>query len=294
MLCCASMAGVASVVPHDRCEVCGLTDFSFLHSVYFAEAYPEEWAAVSDLFPVHRRGDELALLEPGTVVIPRYRATPFGADLERDVAERGSRLINTFAQHLAIDDIFTWAALLGDMTAPTYRIEDMTSVLEGRFFVKGQVSSLKNRGPQAVFADTKAEAVAMAEELANHPLLGGQIPVIRPVQDYLRLGTSEQGLPVFHEQRVFTYRGTVLGSGFYWSGHQGVGPAPGLESAFWRAVAVALERLNGIADFLVLDMAQYVDGHWGVVELNDASHAGFPPAVSPSMVFRNLLAHQPS
>ncbi|WP_157931619.1 ATP-grasp domain-containing protein [Mycobacteroides abscessus] len=271
-----------------------MTEFSFLHTAYFADAYPEEWAAVRELFPSHRRGAELQALEPGTVVIPRYRATPFGVDLEREVVERGSRLINSFAQHLAIDDIFAWAALLGDLTAPTYRIEDMARVPDGRFFVKAQVSSLKNLGPQAVFADTKAEAVAMATELENHWLLGGQVPVIRPVQDYLRLGISEQGMPAFHEQRVFTYLGKVLGSGFYWSGHRGVGQPPTLENAFWTAVDVALERLNGIADFLVLDMAQYVDGRWGVVELNDACHAGFPPAVSPSEVFRNLLAYQPS
>ncbi|SIL99132.1 Uncharacterised protein [Mycobacteroides abscessus subsp. abscessus] len=117
-----------------------------------------------------------------------------------------------------------------------------------------------------------------------------QSPVIRPMQDYLQLGTGEQGLPVFHEQRVFTYRGQILGTGFYWAGHRGIGQPPQLDGTFFRAVDAAIARLDGLADFLVLDMAQYAhDGHWGVVELNDACHAGFPPALSPLEVFGKLL-----
>lgn len=268
-----------------------MTEFSLLHSVYFADTYPDEWPAVRDLFPESRRSDAPAGLEPGTVVIPRYRATPFGAELEAEITAHGSRLINTHAQHRAIGDIFTWSEMLGDMTAPSYRIEDLAAVPEGRFFVKGQVSSLKNHGPTEVFADSKASALALADKLLHHPLMTNQTPVIRPLQNYLQLGTSEQGLPVFHEQRVFAYRGEVLGAGFYWSGHRGIGPPPALDDTFSRAVDVAIARLDGIADFLVLDMAQYAhDGRWGVVELNDASHAGFPPALSPLEVFGKLMA----
>ncbi|OHU47278.1 hypothetical protein BKG82_26880 [Mycobacteroides chelonae] len=263
---------------------------SFLHSIYFADTYPEEWAAVQELFPESLRSDDPANLPAGTMVIPRYRATPFGADLEREVAARGSQLINTHAQHLALDDIFAWTELLGDMTAPSYRIADMAAVPEGRFFVKGQVTSLKNHGPIDVFADSKTAARALADKLLGHPLMTNQIPVIRPVQDYLRLGTSEQGLPIFHEQRVFTYRRQVLGTGFYWAGHTGAGSPPALDDTFLRAVDTALERLDGIADFLVLDMAQYSDGRWGVVELNDACQSGFPVSIEPAQVFGNLLA----
>ncbi|MBN7333088.1 ATP-grasp domain-containing protein [Mycobacteroides abscessus] len=268
-----------------------MTEFSLLHSIYFEETYPDEWPAVRDFFPESRRSDDPAALEPGTIVIPRYRATPFGAELEAEITAHGSRLINTYAQHCVIDDIFAWSDLLGDMTAPSYRIEDMAAVPEGRFFVKGQVTSLKNHGPTEVFADNKASALALADKLLHHPLMTNQTPVIRPMQDYLRLGTSEQGLPVFHEQRVFTYRGQILGAGFYWSGHRGIGRPPELDDTFFRAVDAAIARLNGMADFLVLDMAQYAhDGHWGVVELNDACHAGFPPALSPREVYGKLLA----
>ncbi|ORB47181.1 hypothetical protein BST43_26270, partial [Mycobacteroides saopaulense] len=71
-----------------------------------------------------------------------------------------------------------------------------------------------------------------------------------------------------------------------------LGRPPELDDTFFRAVDAAIARLNGIADFLVLDMAQYAhDGHWGVVELNDACHAGFPPALSPREVFGTLLEH---
>ena len=54
--------------------------FSFLHSTYFSDTYPDEWDAVQKHFPL--RSDGVDSLPSGTVVIPRYRAIPFGAELE--------------------------------------------------------------------------------------------------------------------------------------------------------------------------------------------------------------------
>lgn len=264
-----------------------MTTFAILHTGHYADAYPEEWSAVVRHFPAVNRSEHLEALAPGTIIIPRYRAEPFGLELEQAAAEMGSTLINTFAQHKAIDDIFTWTDRLGDLTAPAYRVEDMAHVPEGRFFVKGNVSSLKNHGPDAVYADDKDGALELARKVAEHPHLGGQTPVIRPLQDYRLLGVSEHRLPMWNEQRVFLYEGRILDHGAYWGNRDGaVVESP--DERFYRAVDTALERLDGIAPFLVLDMAQYSDGHWGVVELNDASHSGFPVTVSPDKVFGAL------
>ncbi len=264
-----------------------MTKFSFLHSTYFSDTYPDEWDAVQKHFPI--RSDDVDSLPSGTVVVPRYRAIPFGAELEAQVLANGSRLINSYAQHLAVDDIFDWTQRLGDLTAPSYRVEDMSGVTEGRFFVKGNVSSMKHRGVSSCYADSKDEALALAEKVTENPYLAGQIAVIRPLQDYMLLGSSEHGLPIWHEQRVFTYQGRILGYGMYWGYRDTLRQPPPIDSGFFDTVNAALERLGGIADFLVLDMAQYMDGHWGVVELNDGSHSGFPSTVSPDEVFGNLV-----
>lgn len=261
-----------------------------LHTSYFRETYPDEWAAVHDVFPPTHRGDSLDNLPSGSVVLPRYRAVPFGEELEREVLRRGSRLINTYAQHCAIDDIFMWSELLGDMTAPTYRVEDMEGVPEGKFVVKGQVSSLKNHGPAYVFADNKEQALAIVKVLQANPLTANQIPVIRPVQDYLRLGTSAQGLPVLNEHRVFVYRGLVLTTEFYWHGNGTLDiPVPELDEGFIMSVSDALNLVEHIADFMVLDVAQYTDGHWGVVEINDACHSGFSTPTTAREVYSGLV-----
>lgn len=262
---------------------------SVLHSHYFADTYPDEWDALSQVFPSHHLSSELSDFPTGSVVLPRYRAIPFGDGLETEATALGMTLINTWKQHQALDNLLEWSSLLGDMTARTYTLEDFDTAPNGPYFVKGEVNSMKNRGPEKAFANNKSEALSLAKELSQDSWLDGQTIVLRELQDYLRLGaTKTHNLPVFHEQRVFIYRSEVLSVNFYWgTQYHLVSKVPQLGNEFYQAIDKALSRIGHLADFLVLDMAQYTDGHWGVVELNDACMSGIP-STSTHELFGNL------
>jgi len=250
--------------------------FKLLLSHYFADTYPDEWTAIKESFSPEQIITDTQDFTQGDIILPRYRTVPFGDLLEAEATSAGVRLINSYQQSLSVRDLYSWVNTLGDLTAPAHRIEDMDEVPEGSFFVKGQTSSLKNRGASAVFANSKAEALALAHAITQDDWISGEVPVIRPLQDYLRLGTTEKGLPIFHERRVFLYRGIPISEGFYWASWADKldESLPEVDSDFWQAVATAAGRVSAVADFLVLDMAQYTDGHWGVVELNDGCQAG--------------------
>lgn len=127
--------------------------------------------------------------------------------------------------------------------------------------------------------------------MAQDSWLNGQRIVLREVQDYLRLGTTSRLLPVFHEHRVFVYRGNILSTSFYWESQSQIRArlAP-LDKQFYDAVEEAINRIGHLANFMVIDMAQYTDGHWGVVELNDAVMSGIP-SIHPYEMYANLAKY---
>lgn len=251
--------------------------FRVLHSDYFGDTYPEEHAAMQQCLQPEQLIRDPHEVEAGDVVLPRYRSVPFGELLEDEVVQHGGRLINTAAQSSKVRDLYSWVNLLPNHTAPAYRIEDMDNVPEDRFFVKGQTSSLKYLGPSAVFAESKADAVEMAMGLRVHDWLSSEEPVIRPVQNYRLLGRTKTGLPMFNERRAFTYRGQLLSEGFYWTG-QGPELEVAPDQSLYHCIETVMDLVKHVADFLVIDFAQYEDGHWGVIELNDGCQAGFAGA----------------
>lgn len=80
----------------------------------------------------------------GSQVFTRYRSIPFGVELEKEVSAHGSKLINSYAQHRNIANLFNWIGLLDGLTAPAYDITMIPYLKEGEYFVKGETNSLKN------------------------------------------------------------------------------------------------------------------------------------------------------
>lgn len=214
-------------------------------------------------------------IKPDCIVIPRYRVIPFGRELQQEVTLMGATLSNTYAQHLNIANLFAWAPLLAGLTPAAYRIEDYPHLPEGEYFVKGETNSIKSDWFTSAYAPNKKEILSVMSRLAHNGTTAGQEVVIRPFEQFRKICNGVDGRPVFHERRVFTYKGQILSEGFYWSSYadQGEFPIRDKENYYW-VIQEALKRIGHLADFIVIDLAEYDDGHWVVIELNDGNMSG--------------------
>lgn len=242
---------------------------------------PEELEAVQETFGPLGAVELLADLKPGALVIPRFRAIPFGDLLEAEIKNAGCTLINTFAQHATIANTYAWTHLLDGsdgrqaLTPRSYGLDAMAYLPEGEWFVKGETNSLKNQWLQASYAPTTKALPLVVSRLLEDAYVGSQAVVIKPFQKYRRLATAVNHQPVFHERRAFVLDGKVLTDAFYWTSWEDeIGPVTYDEAAYQTVLLQAIERVNHLARFMVIDLAEYEDNSWGVVELNDGSMSG--------------------
>ncbi|MBD2337949.1 ATP-grasp domain-containing protein [Calothrix sp. FACHB-156] len=105
---------------------------------------------------------------------------------------------------------------------------------------------------------------------------------LRPVPSELT-----EKIPASFEFRSFWWRGQCVGAAQYWS-----------TSYDWNqqeqkaALLVATEaamRLN--LPFVVIDVAQKINGEWVVIECNDGQESGYA-AISPFTLWQNLIAKE--
>lgn len=219
-------------------------------------------------------GSNLVEIPRGSLVVPRFRAIPFGAELEAEVLSAGSRLINSYREHRSIADLYSWVHLLEGLTAAAYGVEDLYRLPEGAYFVKGETNSKKADWFSSAFAPDRAKLIEVVGNLLKDQWIGTQRLAIRPFQEYRKIGEDVTGRPIFHERRAFYYRGELLSEAHYWNVEDYGRPEPLEPSAFEAVQADAVSRVGDLAPFLVVDYAEYADGSWGVVELNDGPMAG--------------------
>jgi hypothetical protein len=271
----------------------GLRQPYLLHSFDYSDRYVEELRAFQEVFGEERTGVNVAAIPSEALVIPRFRSIPFGRELQFAVESQGATLINSFSQHRAVADLFSWVEKLGSLTPTAYRLEDIPTLSEGEYFVKGETNSLKDRWFESAYVPSKSELLRVVRNVQGDQYVGGQELVIRPFQHYRKLLDGVDGRPIFHERRAFFYKGELLTSAFYWSSYPEALPVADVqEECFLRAVHEAIARVGDVAPFLVIDFAEYTDGNWGVVELNDACMSGLSDNVPVELwqALQNKLA----
>lgn len=221
-----------------------------------------------------KHGTDLTKIPRGSVVVPRFRMLPFGAELEQEIRSMGSELINTYAQHRNIANLFAWVPRLSKLTPAAFKVHEIPNLPEGEYFVKGETNSKKFDWFTSAYAPNKRALLDVVNNLQKDQLIGHQEIVIRPFQKYRRIGTSVDGRPIFHEQRAFYLDGQLLTMAHYWNVEDFGAPEPLIPSEFLNTQIQAVESVKHLARFIVIDYAEYEDGAWGVVELNDGAMAG--------------------
>lgn len=247
-----------------------------LHPYNMTIEHQEELVAVREVFGDANVGTNLAEIPKGSIVVPRYRALPFGRELEAEVRSLGSHLINSYVEHRNIANLYNWVHLLEGITAPAYHVHEILHLSEGTYFVKGETNSIKNAWFTKAFAPNKRALLDIVGALSNDLLVGSQEIVIRPIQPFRQVATAVDGRPVYHERRVFTLDGKVLSDAWYWSSFpeakettEAIDP-----NAYTTTLNEAIQRVKHLARFIVIDLAENEDGSWQVVELNDGSMSG--------------------
>lgn len=219
------------------------------------------------------------------LVIGRYSCLPYYRELEQDLHNLDSVLINNYEQHRWIAD-FEWCNALSYYTPETwFDCNFCDCSYEGPFVVKGATNSKKLLWDTHMFARTKRDAMIMATKLQQDSIIGGQDIVYRR---YVPLKTFEiglNGLPFTNEWRAFCYKDTLLSIGYYWS------MADNVDYDVTDGALELIDELMQIAcnyaNFYVLDIAETVDGDWILIEVNDGQQSGLSEN-DPKVLYSNL------
>lgn len=244
----------------------------FFYSLSNFHVGGDDLKVITSIFGEENMGTTLNKVTSEHIVIPRFRAIPFGKDLEQEVTERGAQLINTYHQHRNIADIDSYAYLLGDLTAPVFHLEDLPDLPEGEYFVKGETNSIKKNWLTSAYAKDKKGLVSVVGNVMADQYVGSQKVIIRPFRAFRKIDEAVNGQPVFNERRVFILDGEVVSEGFYWSGFDE--PEIIDRFDFDSTLHEAIERTKHLSRFYVIDLAEFEDGSWEVVELNDGPMSG--------------------
>lgn len=224
-------------------------------------------------FPVIRQRTEAKL---GTVIIPRYSSLPYYKELEIDIKNRGSKLINSTEQHNYIAN-FEYYGDVQEFTPKTWF--DVQSIIKdgytGPFVLKGKTNSRKYDWAKSMYAHNLHNLYMVDSELRNDAHIGAQDIIYRQYVPLVTYAVGINGIRYTNEWRFFCYCDKILSYGYYWSTaaekivskraiHQ-----DGVDLATKIAKIVG-EKVN----FFVLDIAEKEAGGWTLIEVNDGTMSG--------------------
>lgn len=222
------------------------------------------------------------------LVIPRYSALPYYKELEEDVKNLGSRLINTHKQHCYVANIRNWYYDLAELTPRTWFYLDQIPE-EGPFVLKGATNSKKFAWNTHMFAKDKQEATQVYLNLANDSMIGVQDICVREYVLLKKLAQAPQGLPISEEYRFFVLDGKIISKAFYWGNYWEdlEEPKPDVEDVPKDFINKIVSIVSPKIPFFVFDVARKEDGDWILIELNDGQQSGLSMN-DPNELYRNM------
>lgn len=220
-------------------------------------------------------------IKPGSIVLGRYSVLPYYDELEKELSSRGSRLINSWREHRFIADAIEWSGpggALEGLTPRTWRDDELVSLPEGSYVLKGRTNSRKTQWATHMFAATRADVPVVASRLYDDPFILQQGLVVREYIPLRKLDSGLNGLPITNEWRTFwlVVNGIpiMLCHGYYWASHPECLDAASFPEEATEIAFTAAVRIADHANFFVLDLAETQDGRWIVVEVNDGQMSG--------------------
>ena len=225
-------------------------------------------------------------------VIGRYACLPYYAELEADLKEHGSYLIDNHSSHMYVADLQNWYQDLREYTPKTwfsleeFRRDNPT----GSFVLKGQTNSKKQQWNSMMFAATENDVSTVFSRLNDDGYICDQNIYIREYVPLRQFGIGIRGLPITEEYRFFILDGKIVGSGYYWSQFPEIKEQYKLSpdevpESFLKDV---ISRVGNKIRFYVLDVARKRDGSWMIIEMNSGQQSGLSD-VNPAELYSNIF-----
>lgn len=256
--------------------------------IYFRGSLAEEAekAAAAKYFDIVERR---TAIPSNSLVILRYSALPYNAELEEDIKALGSQLINSHTEHVYVADLRNWYYCLVDYTPRTWFYLDQIPE-EGPFVLKGATNSKKHQWSDCMYAESKQRTIEVYTNLRGDGCIGHQAIYIREYVPLKKLcdPISSGAAPISEEYRFFVLDGEVLAKGFYWSNYKDdikeeINPDLVPENFLQQVIAKVARFIR----FFVIDIARTADDHWIVIELNDGQQSGLSD-IDPDNLYKKL------
>lgn len=247
----------------------------------FEDEMAQEYEAIKKYFPGHH-GHLLGEI-PDTdrfTILPRFRALPFGRELEEEVKLVGNSLVNSYSQHRYAAELGQWHTTLRGLTPKSWnRVEDLPLNEDGPFIVKGETNSRRQLWKTHCYAPSRAELGTVIGNLYQDSLVQYQPLWIRKFVPLHAFGTDIVGMPISEEYRVFYLRGEPICSGFYWANQaeylkEEYGFEPNIRNISQSLIKEVGRLIRKKIVFAAVDFALTAEGDSIVIEVNDGQMAG--------------------
>jgi hypothetical protein len=225
--------------------------------------------------------------------VGRFGVTDDYTALYNALQADGISLIHTPEQHHLTSELTAWYTLLEDITPRSLWFDSppKASVIEEQFsypiFIKGSRQTSKHKAEMSIVR-SREDYDLVAQHFQDDPILHWQsfvcreFIILRPVP----ITQISNKIPPSFEFRTFWWRGEHVGSGAYWTDFASYSWTDAEKSAALQQAQKAAERLNVI--FVVIDVAQTMNGEWIVIECNDAQESGYA-SVAPIALWQNII-----
>jgi hypothetical protein len=243
---------------------------------------------IDRFFPCRRPWERASEVE----VIARVGAFNDYAEIYEELLKGGIRLVHMPEDHLRCSDLTQWYPLIEDLTPRSVWYDEapeageVERALGWPVFVKGARQTSRHRRSLSIIENPDGFSAAMAAYRAD-PILKWQRIVCR---EFVPLRAVEDlnidRIPSSFEFRTFWWRGELAGFGPYWSeGRRYLA----MEEEREAGLSVAREAATRLdIAFLVVDIAQSVEGRWIVIECNDGQESGYAGA-SPLGLWQAII-----
>lgn len=195
----------------------------------------------------------------------------------------GVTLVNSPEEHLRASTLGGFLPRIEALTPRTVifetrpTVDDVEAALGWPVFVKGERQTSRHRRDLSI-ARSRDDLARILQRWDEDPILGWQRVACRELLALRPVGAGDpEKVPPSFELRCFFWRGELVGFGRYWKDERYDWTEPERLAATTLA-SEAARRVD--VPFLVVDVAQRVDGRWVVIECNDAQESGFA-GVSP-------------